>query len=104
MLRTPYSVSPYGADQYRTALGPSERFAHDGFIFVYQDVRGRYLSEGKFVETTPHRPDKRGKQDIDESTDTWDTIDWLVEERAEQQRPGRHVGHLLPRLLRRGRA
>ena len=79
LSRTPYSVSPYGADDYRKALGPSERYARAGFVFVYQDVRGRYLSEGEFLETTPHRTVKRGKQDVDESTDTWDTIDWLVE-------------------------
>ena len=50
----------------------------DGFIFVYQDVRGRYMSEGDWVEVRPHNPAKRGEADIDESTDTCDTIDWLV--------------------------
>src|ERR1700679_4130964 len=45
MERTPYSVQPYGIDNYRTVLGQSEAFEHEGFIFVYQDVRGRYLSE-----------------------------------------------------------
>ncbi len=79
LQRTPYSTSPYGADRYRETLGPSERFARDGFVFVYQDVRGRYLSGGEFIETTPHRPAKRGKQEVDESTDAWDTIEWLVE-------------------------
>src|ERR1700740_2184950 len=42
MRRTPYSVAPYGGDQYRRALGPSEEFQKSGYIFVYQDVRGRY--------------------------------------------------------------
>src|SRR5580658_8664211 len=42
LTRTPYSVSPYGEDSYRTSLGPAEIFAKDGFIFVYQDVRGRW--------------------------------------------------------------
>ncbi len=46
MQRTPYSVAPYGIDNYRPVLGPSELFTREGFIFVYQDVRGRYLSEG----------------------------------------------------------
>ncbi len=78
MSRTPYSVAPYGADQYRASLGPSERFAKEKFIFVYQDVRGRYQSEGKWIEMTPHKPRKQGASDIDESTDTYDTIDWLV--------------------------
>jgi putative CocE/NonD family hydrolase len=76
--RTPYSVAPYGTDNYKTALGPSEKFAKENFIFVYQDVRGRYLSEGDFTDMTPHRAVKRGPQDTDESSDTYDTIDWLI--------------------------
>ena len=44
-LRTPYSVAPYGIDNYRDSLGPSDKFAQEGFIFAYQDVRGRYMSE-----------------------------------------------------------
>jgi putative CocE/NonD family hydrolase len=76
--RTPYSVGPYGEDKYRTALGPSQLFAEDGFIFVYQDVRGRFMSEGQFVDMRPINVKKNGPSDIDESTDTYDTIDWLV--------------------------
>lgn len=78
MSRTPYSVAPYGVDKYRTSLGPSEKFVREGFIFVYQDVRGRFQSEGKWLEMTPHKPLKKTPQDIDESSDTYDTIDWLV--------------------------
>jgi putative CocE/NonD family hydrolase len=78
MSRTPYSVAPYGVDQYRVNLGPSEKFAQEKFIFVYQDVRGRYQSEGKWLEMTPHRLNKKTPQDVDESSDTYDTIDWLV--------------------------
>src|SRR5579862_1137554 len=48
LMRTPYTVRPYGADQYRDNLGPSELFAREEFIFAYQDVRGRYMSEGQF--------------------------------------------------------
>ncbi len=76
--RTPYSVGPYGVDNYRAALGPSDHFMKDGFIFVYQDVRGRYMSEGTWVEVRPHNPKKSAKTDTDESTDTYDTIEWLV--------------------------
>lgn len=76
--RTPYSVAPYGPDLYKTALGPSSLFQNEGFIFVYQDVRGRLMSEGEYVNMRPHNPQKAGAQDIDESTDTYDTIDWLV--------------------------
>lgn len=78
MIRTPYSVAPYGIDNYRTSLGPSTLFQDEGFIFVYQDVRGRYMSEGVFLETTPHKPVKRTPRDVDESSDTYDTLEWLV--------------------------
>lgn len=76
LARTPYSVSPYGKDNYRTSLGP-ESFMREGFIFVYQDVRGRYLSEGEFIDMPPHIA-APGSTNIDPSTDTYDTIDWLI--------------------------
>ena len=80
--RTPYSVAPYGKDkdgneQFKTSLGPDEFFPREGFIFVYQDVRGRWGSEGEFVNVRPETA-RPGTKDIDESTDTYDTIDWLV--------------------------
>jgi putative CocE/NonD family hydrolase len=76
--RTPYSVQPYGTDDYKSDLGPSPLFGQDGYIVVYQDVRGRYMSEGEFVNMRPHRPQKNGPQEIDESSDTFDTIEWLL--------------------------
>jgi putative CocE/NonD family hydrolase len=76
--RTPYSVGPYGADNYPKHLGPAPSFVADGFIFVYQDVRGRFQSDGTFIEVTPHKDVKKGSKDVDESTDTYDSIDWLV--------------------------
>jgi putative CocE/NonD family hydrolase len=78
LQRTPYSVRPYGIDQYRDTLGPSELFLREKFIVAYQDVRGRYLSEGTYTPVRPHKPTKSGPRDTDESTDTYDTIDWLV--------------------------
>src|SRR3954454_23467082 len=75
LTRTPYSVSPYGADRYKDNLGPSALFGKEGYIFAYQDVRGRWMSEGTFVNM---RPEKDGTSKVDESTDTYDTIDWLV--------------------------
>jgi uncharacterized protein len=78
MKRTPYSVAPYGEDKYPTSLGPSDHTVKAGYIFINQDVRGRFMSEGEFVEVTPHRPAKKAKTDIDESSDTYDTIDWLL--------------------------
>ena len=78
MDRTPYSVAPYGEDEYKPHLGPSDEFETAGYIFVYQDVRGRYLSEGKFVEMQPHIDHKAGPNDVDDSSDTHDTIDYLL--------------------------
>lgn len=76
--RTPYTVAPYGIDNYRGILGPSEKFAREGFIFVYQDVRGKGRSEGQFVHVRPHNPNKKSSKEFDESSDTYDTVDWLV--------------------------
>jgi len=76
--RTPYGLAPYGEDNYPDKLGPCELFAKAKYIFVYQDVRGRYMSEGDFVDMRPIVENRRGPSDIDESTDTWDTIEWLV--------------------------
>jgi putative CocE/NonD family hydrolase len=78
MDRTPYSVGPYGEDQYKKNLGPSDEFEKAGYIFVYQDVRGRYMSEGQFQEMTPHIDDKKSAKDVDDSTDTYDTIEYLL--------------------------
>ena len=78
LIRTPYSIRPYGVDQYPATLGPSEHFAREGYIFAYQDVRGRFHSEGEFENVRPYRTTRSGPKDIDETTDTWDTIDWLV--------------------------
>ncbi len=76
--RTPYTVSPYGENKYKTMLGPSSLFLREGFIFVYQDVRGKWMSEGEFVDVRPQIDHKKSKKDIDESSDTYDTIDWLI--------------------------
>jgi putative CocE/NonD family hydrolase len=82
LQRTPYSVAPYGKgkdgkDQYKPALGPDFLFAREGYIFVYQDVRGRWMSEGKFVDVRPDIANNTPQQ-TDESTDTYDTIEWLL--------------------------
>ena len=78
MTRTPYNVAPYGADKFRANLGPSELFAREKFIFVYQDARGRFMSEGDYTILRPHKAVKNGPKDTDESTDTYDTVDWLI--------------------------
>lgn len=79
MRRTPYSVGYYGPTYFHNRLGPNDLYRREGFIFVYQDVRGKYMSEGEFVVMRPHKPDKRGPQDTDESSDTYDTIEWLLD-------------------------
>jgi putative CocE/NonD family hydrolase len=78
MTRTPYTVAPYGIDNYPKRLGTAEEFEKSGYIFVDQDVRGRWMSEGKWEEMTPHIDHPQGKNDVDESTDTYDTIEWLL--------------------------
>ncbi|MDR2389812.1 MAG: CocE/NonD family hydrolase [Tannerellaceae bacterium] len=75
--RTPYSVAPYGEDKYKASLGPSALFIREGYIFVYQDVRGRWMSEGDFVDVRPYIVNKKG-MDYDETSDTYDTIEWLI--------------------------
>ncbi|MCC5929793.1 MAG: CocE/NonD family hydrolase [Cyclobacteriaceae bacterium] len=78
LMRTCYGVKPYGEDQMPKSLGPSGYFLKDKFIFVYQDVRGRWMSEGAFDNMRPHVPDKNNPRQIDESSDTFDTIEWLL--------------------------
>jgi predicted acyl esterase len=73
--RDAYGVRPYGVENYRPWAGPYLEFSMEGFIFVYQDVRGRWKSEGEFVHHVPIVP---GSTKPDESTDTFDTIDWLI--------------------------
>lgn len=85
--RTPYSVSPYGPHEYKTSVGPSLLFQKERFIFVYQDVRGRLMSEGEYVNVRPHIPVKTGMA-VDESSDTWDTIEWLVKNLPNNGRVG----------------
>jgi hypothetical protein len=77
MVRTPYGVDPYGAADYPDHLGPSDPYAEEGFIFVYQDVRGRFLSEGEFVNMRPAADPPQGG--ANEATDTYDTVEWLLE-------------------------
>lgn len=78
MMRTPYSCRPYGEDKYPGRLGPNGLFPAEKYIFVNQDVRGRYASEGKFEEMTPAIDHKKSKSDVDESSDTYDAIEWLL--------------------------
>lgn len=78
LQRTPYSVAPYGENNYRRRLGPNNLFLKEKYIFVYQDVRGRYMSEGGFKEMTPAIDNKKDNTQVDESSDTYDTLEWLL--------------------------
>jgi len=77
LTRTPYALKPYGTANYNDPVGTFREFAKDKNILVTQDVRGRYGSEGVYMHVRPFNPNK-GPKDIDENSDTWDTIDWLV--------------------------
>ncbi|MFP2994972.1 CocE/NonD family hydrolase [Spongiivirga sp. MCCC 1A20706] len=77
MSRTPYSCRPYGEDKFREKIGPNTTMMKDGYIVVYQDVRGRWNSEGVYDNMRAFIPNKSGNQ-VDEASDTYDTIEWLV--------------------------
>src|SRR5271154_521229 len=74
ITRTPYSVGPYGEDYYPSKLGPSREFDEAGYIFVVQDARGRWQSQGVFDIERPHVDNPTGLQ-TDESTDMYDTVE-----------------------------
>jgi uncharacterized protein len=78
MTRTPYSCGPYGEDKMPLRLGPSQELLESGYIFVCGDARGRYQSEGVFQEMNPHIDDKKSNKDVDESTDMFDTVEFLL--------------------------
>lgn len=81
LCRTPYSCAPYGPNEWKEIVGPSEECMRSGFVVAYQDVRGCYASGGSFVDVrphVPHVPDVATCKEVDEATDAWDTIEWLV--------------------------
>src|SRR5438270_8345963 len=79
MTRTPYSCAPYGEADFRPFwYSYTKAYFKEGYVIVIQDVRGRWMSEGDFVNVRPFNPNKKTPKDIDESSDTYDAIDWLV--------------------------
>jgi len=76
--RTPYDIEPGGPKSFNFFMQLYERYTEDEYIMVFQDVRGKYMSEGEFEDIRPVIPGKKSNNDIDESTDTWDTVDWLI--------------------------
>ena len=77
MMRTPYSSKPYGQGKFKSKIGPNIHLMKEGNIIVYQDVRGRWMSEGTYDNMRAYIPNKTGDQN-DEASDTYDTIEWLV--------------------------
>ena len=91
MMRTPYSCAPYGEKFDNYLKGFLRTYVDAGYIIVFQDVRGRYKSEGEFVQIRPLNKNKKGKKDkknIDEATDTYDTIEWLIHHTHSNERVG----------------
>ncbi|MFQ3173707.1 MAG: putative CocE/NonD family hydrolase [Flavobacterium sp.] len=82
MQRTPYSCAPYGETEFKKSIGPSETMMKEGYIIVYQDVRGRWMSDGLYDNMRAFIPNKKEKSQVDEASDTYDTIDWLVKNAA----------------------
>jgi putative CocE/NonD family hydrolase len=78
LKRTPYSIGPYGPGKYLLRISPSSAMLHEGYIFAFQDVRGKFMSEGTFEDVRPALEKHATKQDIDEGTDTFDTIEYLL--------------------------
>ncbi|MBT6033797.1 MAG: CocE/NonD family hydrolase [Kordiimonadaceae bacterium] len=78
LIRTPYGIRPYGEEMRAPNLGPSWHFVKENYIIVYQDVRGRYMSDGTFAMMRPVIQQKQSNTDVDEASDTCDTIDWLI--------------------------
>ncbi|MCK9409864.1 MAG: CocE/NonD family hydrolase, partial [Bacteroidetes bacterium] len=75
--RTPYTTAPYGSD-YMKANGNNYWMAQEKYIMAFQDVRGRFMSEGEYEDIRPHIPVKKSNNDVDESSDAYDTIEWLI--------------------------
>ena len=88
LSKTPYGVGNYGPDNFRSGLGPSIEFAKEGFIFVYQDHRGKGQSEGEFIHHPVYIPDKKSPEEIDDSSDTYDSIEWLLNNTRNNGRVG----------------
>jgi putative CocE/NonD family hydrolase len=83
MTRTPYGSNPYGANRFvgafrNSSLAAFRNYLRAGYIFVTQDVRGRWASEGEYVNVRPYIEHKRSNRDVDETSDTYDTVEWLI--------------------------
>ena len=77
--RTPYTCSPYGTDKFNARIYETYwiNYLKEGYIIAIQDVRGKFMSEGEYVDVRPFNPNKKGKE-IDEASDTYDAIEWMI--------------------------
>lgn len=87
MIRTPYSCAPYGEGWNSDLATDLAEFVRNKYIIVFQNVRGRFLSEGTFENIRPYKPNKKGKE-TDEASDTYDTIEWLTKNTRNNGRAG----------------
>ncbi|MSU64721.1 MAG: CocE/NonD family hydrolase [Opitutus sp.] len=78
LFRTPYAVGDYAAGEFKAVIGPTNDFAQEGYIVAYQDVRGKFQSEGEFIHHPTYLANKTRPDQVDESTDAYDTIEWLL--------------------------
>ena len=78
LWRTPYSSAPYNLNKFSRYMSVYSDFVKAGYIIVFQDVRGKFMSEGKFINMRPYIPDKKTNKEVDEASDTYDTVDWLI--------------------------
>ena len=78
-MRTPYSCTPYGEENWMDLWsGHFRYYMREGYILALQDVRGRFMSEGEFINIRPFNPNKKTNTDIDEASDAYDAIEWMV--------------------------
>ena len=77
MSRTPYSCRPYGSSEFKALISPNRKMMKEGNIVVYQDVRGRWNGEGVYDNMRAYIPNKK-EGEVDEASDTYDTIEWLI--------------------------
>lgn len=77
LFRTPYGITPYG-ETFTNMTFPSLYFLKENYILVFQDVRGMFMSEGRYKYFCPYKKDKLSTADVDESSDAYDTVEWLL--------------------------
>ncbi|MDP4226691.1 MAG: CocE/NonD family hydrolase, partial [Bacteroidota bacterium] len=78
ITRTPYKAGPYGLEMSSMLWNSWSNYSREGYILIIQDVRGRWMSEGQFVDIRPFNAKKKKKTDVDEASDAYDTVDWLI--------------------------